>query len=613
MSRPPKPVALVSMPTLTASLPSFQLGLLKPTLERAGIAVQTFSLYLYFGRHVGWRLNDALSAVRPCLAGEWIWARAAFGDFAGDDAYLDHYRHSLEDLCRAAGCTVADLLAVRDERTVSFLDFCLERIDWRRFELIGFTVVFQQMAASLALARRLKERHPEIPIVFGGATFEDDIGEAILRGCPWVDHVHCGDADATFPQLIERLRSGAELDGLPGVMWRDGDGGIRFAGRAPNHLDMSTTPIPDFDEYFYARRESGYAAWPEAEEPLLPIETARGCWWGEKAHCTFCGLNRAGMTFRAKPVEQVLEMLEALSRRYGVYHFDAIDNIMATDYVDQLFGRLAQSHTDLKVHYEIRPYLTRRQLRDLRRGGLFSVQPGIESLSTHVLKLMRKHSTGVRNLSFMKWCTYYGINNLYNILMGFPGETEEDYRLQCEVIAKVPHLQPPWGIARVRADRGSPMFTEPETQAISRLYPSYAYRFIYPPERFDLERVSYYFDHDQERVLGEEGYREIHRRVKEWQARWRERPRPSLTYRKAWRSIRVDDRRNGAARTFTLGERAARLYEQLSEPRSARALAAAWDDAGWLEETLERLIAEDLVVHLDGRYLALALPANAHL
>ena len=127
--------------------------------------------------------------------------------------------------------------------------------------------------------------------------------------------------------------------------------------------------------------------------------------------------------FRAKDPDHVIEQLETLSRRYGVFHFNAIDNIMATDYADQLFRKLAEAHSDLQIHYEIRPYFSRAQLGRMRKGGLYSVQPGVESLATNVLKRMRKLTTGMRNVELIKWCTYYGINNMYNILMRFPGES----------------------------------------------------------------------------------------------------------------------------------------------------------------------------------------------
>ncbi len=216
-------------------------------------------------------------------------------------------------------------------------------------------------------------------------------------------------------------------------------------------------------------------------------------------------------------------MLQELSRRYGHEYFDAIDNIMAPEYIVELFGQLAEKKSDLQIHYEVRPYLNREQLRGLRRGGLYSVQPGIESLSTHILTLMKKHTTGIRNLAFLKWCTYYGINNLYNILYGFAGEMQEDLDLQLEVIRKIPHFQAPYGFAQARADRGSPMFHEPEKHQVENLRPAAVYRYLFPSERYDLRKVSYYFDHDQGGIQPREAYLPLRDKVHEWQARWRRR------------------------------------------------------------------------------------------
>ena len=139
----------------------------------------------------------------------------------------------------------------------AFIDWCLNSVDWSRFGVIGFSVVFQQTLASIALARALKKRYPHIPIMMGGATFEDDIAEEIMKGCPQVDYIHCGDADETLPQAIRRVYSGESMKGMPGIMWRD-NGQVVFNGRAPNLADMNKTPVPDFDEYFYARKEGGY-------------------------------------------------------------------------------------------------------------------------------------------------------------------------------------------------------------------------------------------------------------------------------------------------------------------------------------------------------------------
>jgi ribosomal peptide maturation radical SAM protein 1 len=606
-----KPVALISMPTLSARFPSFQLALLKPTLEQAGIPVQTFSLFMYFGTHIGWRLNETLADVYSSMVGEWIWTKAAFGDFANNDEYFEIYRDNLKGICAKAGCSPDDLRRLREKAAPEFIDFCLKSVDWSRFGLIGFSVVFQQTLASIALAKALKERYPHIPIMMGGATFEDDIAEEIMKGCPQIDYIHCGDADETLPKAIRRVYNGESMRGMPGIMWRDNDR-VLYNGRAPNLADMNKTPVPDFDEYFYARKEGGYGRSDQAQGVLLPIETARGCWWGVKNHCTFCGLNRAGMEFRSKRVENVIQQLDELSRRYGILDFNAIDNIIETEYIDKLFGQLSEANTDIRLHYEVRPSLSRVQLKHMRKGGLFSIQPGVESFSTHILKLMRKHTTGVRNLELIKWSTYYGINNLYNILLRFPGETVEDYRAQCEVIAKIHHFQAPWAIAKARADRGSPMYTEPESQSISRLVPSSCYSYLYPKDRFDLSRVSYYFEHEMGNTVEDRQYDEIFEAVGVWQHRWKQRPRPYLRYRKAWATILIDDGRNGSPQTLKYADDYATLYEFCADARSRKEIVTRFGDAPWVDGALEEFVSKDLMVFLDNRYLSLALPENQY-
>jgi ribosomal peptide maturation radical SAM protein 1 len=605
-----KPVALISMPALSARFPSFQLALLKPMLERAGIPAQTFSMFMYFGERIGWKISEAIAEVWPSMVGEWIWTKAAFGAEAvgGDEDYFREYEHIFRAICRLAGCRVQRLQKIRDQDAPEFIDFCVNAVDWSRFGLIGFSIVFQQLLSSMALAKALKERYPSIPIVFGGASLEDDIADEVMRQCPHVDYMHCGDAERSFPEMVRRLHAGQSMAGLPGVMWRNGES-VVYNGRAPNFSTMDETPLPDFDEYFYARGEGGYDRWDESCEPMIPIETARGCWWGEKQHCTFCGLNRSGMEFRAKSPEQALEQLEALSRKYGVLSFNAIDNIMAPEYADKLFRRLAEANTDLEIHYEIRPNLSRTQLGRMRKGGLTSVQPGVESFATNVLKSMRKMTTGMRNVELIKWCTFHDITCSYNILMRFPGETEEDYRMQAELVPKILHLQPPWGIVKARADRGSPMYFDPESQSVRRLTPARCYHYIFP-RRFDLSRISYYFDHEMDNVVDEEHYDELLDRVAAWQASWTDSGHPVLQYRKAFSSIVIEDRRRRRARTWSYADEIAELYEYCADARTRRDIETAFGAGAWIAGALDDFIAKDLMLFLDDRYLSLALPVN---
>jgi ribosomal peptide maturation radical SAM protein 1 len=596
---------------MSGHFPCFQLGLLQPTLERAGYPVEPLSLYMHFGGLVGWPLHEALAEVRPGLVGEWIWARHAFGPFADDAEYLEIYRDNLRDLCEAAGCTLDDLMQVRDQVTGEFLRWCVGSTDWGRFGLVGFTILFQQQLASLALARELKKRYPDLPIILGGGTFEDDIAHEILRNCPQVDFVHVGEADATFPELVRRLYSGESMAGLPGVLWRSGDR-LEYAGRAADYLDMDATPVPDFDEYFRAREESGYPEWPGAEQVMLPIETARGCWWGEKSQCTFCGLNRTGLRFRARSPENALEMLEELVARYDVLSFNAVDNIMEPAYVEKLFGTLAEAHSDVELHFDVKANLRRHQLAKMRAGGLRSVQAGVESLSTHVLRLMRKGVTAVRNLELIKWCTYYDIHNLWIILMGFEGETAEDYRQQRELIAKIPHFQPPCAITRARADRGSPMFADLQARQV-KLEPQACYRFLFPPELFDLPRIAYYYELNPGTPLPEAEHDELYLLVGQWQERWGGPPRPFLRYRKALDTLTIVDGRRDEVLRFRYTGREARLYEYCADAHGLPDIHQRFGGpASWIDQALEEMLHRDLMVLLDDRYLSLALPENPY-
>jgi ribosomal peptide maturation radical SAM protein 1 len=598
------------MPTLASHIPSFQLALLKPLLEREGIEVEARSLFIDFGQTIGWKLNDALADVYDALVGEWIWSKAAFGDPGKgvDAAYLKRYGREVEHVAKKGGGTLKQLKTIRSELVFEFLDRMVSKLEWEGFTAVGFTVVFQQLVASLALAKRLKAKHPGLTILMGGASFEDDIAQEVLERCPFVDVVHCGDAELTLPDLVRRLHRKLPLKGLPGAMHR-ADGKVLYAGRAPNLEKLDLTPVPDFDEFFARRRMTAYDENEDAAGVMLPIETARGCWYGMKNHCTFCGLNRSGMDFRAKSPENVLEMLKSLSRRYGTLTFNAIDNILAPEYAEKVFGALAANRTDVKLHYEIRPNVTRTQLKAMRLGGLYSVQPGVESFSTHVLTLMKKFTTGVRNLELLKWTTYYGIHNIYNLLYGFYGETEADYLAQVELMRKIPHIQPPNAYALARADRGSPMFEKKDELGIHNLRPAAVYPFIYPHE-FDLNRISYFFQDD--RVPESEPWQEAFcQAIYEWQERWKRGARPTLTYFKTVGTLSIHDLRGPTYRGARFDDRAADLYERCADAQRAEGLREAYKgDEKWLEATLAEMVEREVMVELDGRYLALALPEN---
>ena len=90
--------------------------------------------------------------------------------------------------------------------------------------------------------------------------------------------------------------------------------------------------------------------------------------------------------FRSKSPERVLDELAQQARRYRSFRFEAVDNILDMAYLKQLFPALAENDAGYEFFYEVKANLSREQLRLLAQAGVTHIQPGIESLSSHVLR-----------------------------------------------------------------------------------------------------------------------------------------------------------------------------------------------------------------------------------
>ena len=211
----------------------------------------------------------------------------------------------------------------------------------------GFSSTFQQNVASFALARRLKQRYPHIMTVFGGANFDGEMGAELVRTVECIDVAVIGEGDETFPRLLSALADGADLGTVPGLARRLGES-VQVTPPASAPVRLDDLPAPDYEEYFQHAEDLGILPRVGHRNVWLPIETARGCWWGARHHCTFCGLNAASMSFRSKAAERVLDELAGQAKRYRSFRFEAIDNIMDMAYLTKLFPVLAENEAGVR-------------------------------------------------------------------------------------------------------------------------------------------------------------------------------------------------------------------------------------------------------------------------
>ncbi|WP_270040477.1 RiPP maturation radical SAM C-methyltransferase, partial [Solirubrobacter ginsenosidimutans] len=292
-------VALVCMPFCAADRPSIQIGLLAAIVREHGFEADTHHLNLDLAALLP-DAYDGLCSHTGHMTGEWLFGVAAFGEDAEADgsAYLEQFPEEVANAARG-GKDAEFLLRLRRELLPAFVEACAEGVDWGAYDVVGFTSTFQQNVASLALARRIKTRFPAVRIVFGGANMEDEMGPEYARVFEFVDCVVVGEADRAFVSWLRAVAAGESGCGIAGIVCRDHAGQLICAGQAPPVQLLDPLPTPDYHEYF-ERVGRLQLTGHERVGRTVPFESSRGCWWGEKHHCTFCGLNGLGMGFRSK-------------------------------------------------------------------------------------------------------------------------------------------------------------------------------------------------------------------------------------------------------------------------------------------------------------------------
>lgn len=294
-----------------------------------------------------------------------------------------------------------------------------------------------------------------------------------------------------------------------------------------------------------------------------------------------------------------------------------VDNIMDPHYVDELFKPLSEECNDYRIFYEVKANLTPAQLRTMSKAGVDHIQPGIESLSTHILSLMRKGITMLRNVRLLKWAHYYGMRVQWNLLTGFPGETEADYTEQRRIIPLLRHLPPPDGSWPVWLERFSPYFFDPVFH-LGDVRPRTAYEHIYP-NSIDKLKVAYFFECDMGSILSAEQHRELYSELIAWQNSWKQSVVPRLLYRRTPDWIEIIDKRQSMAQRHRFYDREALIYEFCSETDHTIGAVCQHLKEGCVKD--EEILSEvshalqtycnlGLMLEESGHYLSLAIPVN---
>ena len=166
------------------------------------------------------------------------------------------------------------------------------------------------------------------------------------------------------------------------------------------------------------------------------------------------------------------------------------------------------------------------------------------------------------------------------------------------------------GFGAIRLDRFSPNFDRAGELGITNVRPDRNYRFIYDLDEPELFNLAYYFQHDYADGRDPETYvAEAFEAFRRWQT---EPAGRGLIYVDHGEALAIWDLRSRAKRTLIILsgiEREVYLYceENRGLPQIEGLAAAHASSVASVRQVLEELVADQLMLHVDGRYLSLAV------
>jgi len=304
--------------------------------------------------------------------------------------------------------------------------------------VIGISCWSYNRFACLALARIAKKIDPKIVVVFGGvhATFLD---RQILAHYPEVDYIMRGEGEVTFLKLLAALSGQADIATIEGVTFRRDGAIVRTADRK-RFKTLDDLPLIDYKTVSIGAFKSGQVVlkkfsandkWDKEHlityqmNKTLPVETSRGCPYTCK-YCSSLGFMGRGVARRSvdKVIEQIDQILEMDSE--GM-HFNDMNFTLDRQYMTSLCKELIRRKIKLPWTCWARiDMVDRESLLLMRKAGCEGIFYGVESLSKKVLySVGRKYepSLAIDNLNLT---ASLGIKIQMILLLGFPGETDQD-------------------------------------------------------------------------------------------------------------------------------------------------------------------------------------------
>jgi radical SAM superfamily enzyme YgiQ (UPF0313 family) len=309
---------------------------------------------------------------------------------------------------------VVDLQADPDPRRF------LEAIHEWRPTVLALSSTSPSFKAAVRLAEAAKAIDPSVIVVKGGV-HETYCSEYTLAHVPEIDYCLRGEADRTFPAFLDAVPDPHELGLVPGLTWGVDD--VVVVNRPsvePVHLDSLPYPareLLDTSDYYDFAIFHGLRT--------TQVQTMRGCPFA----CHFCNQRRRNPSVRATE-SVVTELTHLRAAGFGAVFFDDPTFTVNPGRTQELVEAIGRTDLGMAFGCQTRSELVNPQLLEsMADVGFDYVSFGLETTNEQSLLAFGKTRSQTRHLQAARnatsWCSSAGIRSCLNLIVGFPGETDE--------------------------------------------------------------------------------------------------------------------------------------------------------------------------------------------
>lgn len=299
----------------------------------------------------------------------------------------------------------------------------LEKIKEIKPDLIGFSCTTAHYQWALSFAKKVREKYPKIPIIFGGI-HPTLLPELVLKQ-KCVDFVCVGEGEGPLLELLLSLSKKEKDHKVPNIYYKKGNKVIKNSLRPL---------LKNLDELPYLDKDLFLGSLPKHYFIYSYYFTSRGCPY----NCTFCGNDQMrrvyqglGKYVRRMSPKRAVNELAIIKQKYHAKYFLFEDDIFAIDLLWlREFVLLYKEKVNLPFtcfgHVQI---LNEEIIELLKKGGCDLLWFGIQSANEEIRKTVyNRHETNIQIISAAKLCHRYKIKFMVDHIFNSPYENDEQIR-----------------------------------------------------------------------------------------------------------------------------------------------------------------------------------------